>query len=315
MPIICDSCNKPATSSDALQCTECQLFIHLACLDSGVTSAVNGVRCSRCNEILTPILTPAYSATAEIMSRFEQMFTRLNAMDGNFSANLAKLNDTVAAQSQSIQACHSRMDALELENAELRERLADIEGGLHRVSTESVFREMNDRISRERSLVVFGIPENESIQDDADVVLPIFQAIINNPNAYTIQSARRIGRIRADTPRPVKVVLTSGEEVRLVLRNKNKIQKTRFRNVNIQRDLTAEQRQHIRSLRTELRDRKAKGERNITIRYIHSVPTIVTVPVEDKKRFREEEESPEKEKGAKMGRPSVSSLPVAGNSQ
>lgn len=97
--------------------------------------------------------------------------------------------------------------------------------------------------------------------------------------------------------------MSNPKEVKLVLRNKSRISRSRFPNIIIQHYLAIEQRQYMKRLHAELHKRKANGEENIAIRYVYSVPAIITISESDKKHYREEDESPEKKKGITIHHP------------
>lgn len=79
---------------------------------------------------------------------------------------------------------------------------------------------------------------------------------------------------------------------------KSKLKDTDYKDVSVSGDMTIMQRKKYRTLRSELRERKKKGEGQLVIRFIQGEPTIVSAadgPTHGgngNKRFREESNSP-----------------------
>lgn len=74
----------------------------------------------------------------------------------------------------------------------------------------------------------------------------------------------------------MKIILNSRSEAQKMLGNwKNLRDSDLFKLVRISNDLTVRQRDHSFKIRQEYRDRVAKGENNLRLKYHNGVPKIV----------------------------------------
>ena len=78
----------------------------------------------------------------------------------------------------------------------------------------------------------------------------------------------RFGRKKNDKtkPRPIKVTLPDGDMKLQIFRGCRNLKDSDYKNISVQNDLTAEEREANYKLRQELRDRKEKGEEVIIFR-------------------------------------------------
>ena len=81
-----------------------------------------------------------------------------------------------------------------------------------------------------------------------------------------------MGKIVPDRVRPIKLFLYSADEVNKLIAHKNVFEQN---NLKLMKDSTIMERQYLLNLRTELNERIANGEQNITIKYQGGLPTIV----------------------------------------
>lgn len=96
----------------------------------------------------------------------------------------------------------------------------------------------------------------------------IFKSLNLEPGTF---KAIRVGKSIAEKVRPMKVILSSRDIVASCLRNKHKLKDS---GTNLGTDLTKSQRDYYKSLRTELNNRLASGEKDLIIRYKLGVPYI-----------------------------------------
>lgn len=168
----------------------------------------------------------------------------------------------------------------------ISERLSQLENPDRHILSPEVFEtiisEVRDRERRETNIIVYGVPESSSDGEDADTQIATnLLRTIKSDDAYTLSpdKVRRLGSRRTGAgsrPRPIRVILSSRQEVTSVLRNKNKARnQNRFKDFAIKMDETPYQRDLLKNCRQSLREREDAGEHNLTIKYIKGIPTII----------------------------------------
>ncbi|KAG5876715.1 hypothetical protein JTB14_010123 [Gonioctena quinquepunctata] len=141
---------------------------------------------------------------------------------------------------------------------------------------EGVLSEVEDRITRSKNVIFYNIHESPSttigdkVKDDSKKVNDLLG---NCQLDYHISKIIRLGKISTPgKPRPLKVVFNDSETAKQVLRSRKQIDRN---DIKIANYLTVKQRDHLKSLRSELSDRQSKGKADLTIKYIRGVPKIV----------------------------------------
>ena len=119
---------------------------------------------------------------------------------------------------------------------------------------------------------MYDIPEStsetSSIAYDAD--MNNARQYLNNINENIhIFKILRLGK-RSAKPRPLKIVLKSPDDVKLVFKNRDKLPNNRVKN-----DYTPMQQQQLRKIYDELQQRKNNGENDIMVKFINNTPTII----------------------------------------
>ena len=144
---------------------------------------------------------------------------------------------------------------------------------------EGFFSEVEERRLRARNVIIYDFfNENEDV-DDFVTLNSIFSCVKKFPLAI---SARRFGKARDDDgAQPIKVTFSNDFDALFVIRNKSKLGKSKqlFKN-----DLTQLQLNHLKELNEEIDKRVGKGEKNLKIRYVKGVPTIIKVKKASVKR-------------------------------
>jgi len=128
---------------------------------------------------------------------------------------------------------------------------------------------------RKKNVIVHGVPESEAeapeerISDDLSVLAAMFQEV--KVEDIQVESVVRLGKKASDPaqrPRPMKLVLNSeGSKISLLKNAKNLREKQEggWSKVFIHQDLTPKQREARKPLVAELKERKANGEKDLTI--------------------------------------------------
>lgn len=186
--------------------------------------------------------------------------------------SLEFLNSMYEEQRRTNKVMGEMMDEVKKENSVLRADLASLQSKISQIDTaadESGFNEIQERQRRSTNILLFNLPEKGS--DLADVQGIIHDmAILDSP---TISKVLRTGKQNKNGWRSLKVVLSTPQEVGLILKNRAKLKGT---NVYVSADLTTRQRELERTVKDELEDRRSKGETNLQIRYSNGIPTIVS---------------------------------------
>nr|CAI5867118.1 unnamed protein product [Callosobruchus analis] len=101
----------------------------------------------------------------------------------------------------------------------------------------------------------------------------VMKVVTHVSSSVTVNSIRRIGRYDSSrtTGRPVKVTLTSPEEVHELLRKTPNLKKSdAFRKISIFADKTPRQMEYYKTIKKELEDRISNGETNIRIKKLYT---------------------------------------------
>jgi hypothetical protein len=217
----------------------------------------------------------AYSELIKyILEEVKKIFqTEFRTLRREHSSSLDDIRKLIEGQTAIINDLGGRIENLKLENSNLKTRIMGLENTMH---PHKIMHEINDRMNRAKNIILFGVEELEGaaqverIKHDMAEVSKLINGIDEN---FVGESMRciRLGREVGDRPRPLKVFLSSQEQVLNVLRNKR-----RLGDVRVANDLTAMQRDFLKQLNNELAERKRKGENDIFIRYLNGQPVITS---------------------------------------
>ena len=131
----------------------------------------------------------------------------------------------------------------------------------------------NEKASKKKNLIILRLPEQdtddpkEELEKDEIEVKKIFDT--TNPELKAemqkvLQENKivRLGRKKADKskPRPIKVTLPDRDMKQQIFKGCRNLKDSAYKNISVQNDLTAEEREANYKLRQELRLRKEKGE-------------------------------------------------------
>lgn len=140
---------------------------------------------------------------------------------------------------------------------------------------ENIMHELQERASREKNIIMVGIPEcktpniDEGRSYDAAEVFNIINNLI--PDCPKPARIFRLGKYNPRKNRSIKVCFESSHTTKLLFRSKDKLQS----GIKIYADQTPAQQHHMKKLKNELAQRTANGESDITIKYIKGLPKIV----------------------------------------
>lgn len=151
---------------------------------------------------------------------------------------------------------------------------------------EEVINEINDRNSRKRNLVVFGVkeidsnmPGNVRAECDNRTALDIVHTIIPELENTNLKPVR-LGRFDANRtrPRPIKITLNDETIVHEIIRNVKKLKSHQnYGHISVSFDRTPRQINYYKEIKHELDDRVKRGETNCKIKYVNGIPKIVSL--------------------------------------
>lgn len=191
-------------------------------------------------------------------AHFKNIRNKLNNLENNFNAVKTSLKDFRTELSQ------LKQDNLTLKNEliHVHKKLALIENTSTSPSqhnTLDFLTELKDRISREKNIILFNVPDSEyevesvSLATGCDLLKDLSLSNIN------IIRAKRIGKFGL-RPRPILLELESQSNVFEVFKSKFKLRSiNRWNQVSITEDRTTYQQAVIKQLRMDLGKKKNPG--------------------------------------------------------
>lgn len=149
-------------------------------------------------------------------------------------------------------------------------------------SMECILGELAERKKRSANVIMFGVGKSQQQTGDAsrDKVVcvehdkkQVQQALADIPDSEPPVAMIRLGKPnQGSSPRPLKVIFASKKTAVNVLKNNKKIQS----GISAKNDLTPYQREYLKNLREELKQRVDRGESDLTIKYVNNIPKIIS---------------------------------------
>lgn len=228
----------------------------------------------------------------------ETLSSKLSSLvesQGRLSHAIEKCNEAIVGHTQTLQQHNMLIDQNSQRLGQFQDRMLKMEQRVDSLvddeqsqpgvsgssgvnfpgsQTNEVVLELREREVRSSNLMVYNVPESKSrdvkqrISDDLQIVGQIIEIL---GVTVDIRKTIRVGR-RGNEDRPLKLLLSSREDVLKCLKSRGKLADSQYR---LDSDLTQLQRSHLRGVREELTRRIEGGERELTIRYMGGVPKIV----------------------------------------
>lgn len=151
------------------------------------------------------------------------------------------------------------------------------------IKSEEIIQEVLERERRRKNIIVYGITESKStnkserIAADVTTVSDVFRSIgVRVPDDIKLIRLSKFDPTKAVSKRPIKICFQSSDIAPAILK-KAKLLKgsTEYTGVFISADRTPTQQKLFNAVKTELTERKSKGEVNLRIKYMNGVPKIV----------------------------------------
>lgn len=143
---------------------------------------------------------------------------------------------------------------------------------------EHIFKEINERETRSKNVIITGIKEpyeinkDKRISTDSSQVVKILRSI--DENCPTPEKIFRLGKFQTNKHRAIKVCFATNKTPKLILRNKHKIDSN---TISIYSDQTPQQQVYLTQLKEELKRRTDAGENNLRIKFVKNIPKIIKV--------------------------------------
>lgn len=200
--------------------------------------------------------------------------------------SVTDLHSIISEQNEKIDECTRKIDDLQKDNR----KVSEFETKFQTINAD-LYHEYKMRAEREKNVILQGIPECSNYEE---IVTEIINTV-TAPKVIGIMKKMRLGKLRDNKPRLIKIVFKSHEDALLVLRNKSKLPVNQYPQIKMKNDLTPLQMQENAAIFKEFTSRKAAGE-SISIKYIYNQPRIV--PVSEQRQNTSDRPKRERDRGS-----------------
>lgn len=189
-------------------------------------------------------------------------------------------SDDHAAKCSNCENMGKALENLKLMIQNLQDEVKNLKqsGNMETCNSQEIINEISERHKKEKNIIIYNLPEQangSSAQKhtaDLQKTKEVLQSLTPEVETDHIKISR-LGKPAQNKVLPLKVQLSSREDVFLILKNKKKLRELNI-NIQISTDKTPFQRQQLKSTIDQLNERKTKGEENLYIKYINGNPTI-----------------------------------------
>ena len=196
--------------------------------------------------------------------------------------SLEEINQSLKTLSDKFVDLEKRVLKLEKhDNAvtNLSQKIGVLENKVNNVSVsdistnnELLFSEIKDRCERSKNIIIYNVKDENKEIVDWEQIAELFSSLKLN---VTTVSMVRLGTFESGKSRPLKVSLSTEKDALLILRCRIELTS---KGISVSNDMTKVQQKFLKDKREELHDRIENGEKDLTIKFIKNVPTIVTKP-------------------------------------
>ncbi|KAJ3662107.1 hypothetical protein Zmor_006466 [Zophobas morio] len=277
MPAFCIICETAVTpSTPSVKCVKCKKICHLKCceLTPSETAVNSSWTCGKCSVSFGSLNTVV--SLSDIEQLFEKQFEKLKT---ELRSDFSKMID------EKFQLLNNRISVIEnnVQNleSEFNRCINSAPKAVASITINDVVCELNDRKERSNNILIFNVPESKEskVEDRVKSDLSFINSILEPLGTFpTAKKIFRLGFPKPNVVRPLKLVFENKEEAKCILRsNKNNPSKIN----HFHADLTKIQRESNATTIKEFKDRKSKGESNITLNYKDNIAHISTRNVTD----------------------------------
>lgn len=293
---VCVICSGPATDTDVLECVWCEGLQHRSCTEISVEkyAALSNLPsnivffCTHCAYKL-PSALMAYDKTKEACSVVEDTITsKLKSLEITLTNKFSTLTDQINGLSTKMNHesnIEMMTDAHPQTQAQAPSNLNNLSAESIATMTASLMSEEKEKEKRKLNVIIHNFPESTledaqaRKQDDIKNINSLLAKYVGV--SASISNAVRLGK-KLESPRLLKIAVSSKEEKTLILRNRlklrNKENPPNILKVFITSDLTPLEQQKQKQLRSQLSEMNKSGNKyyikngRITLRQQSSPP-------------------------------------------
>lgn len=240
--ITCICCNKESDENKFVTCSICKNNYYYTCVDLNT------------NEVKSLKNKPLLKFTCKDCTKIGDEMTQLKSFIKSLQDDISQLKDA------------------------LRNHVKPAED----VDLEEIIREVSDRETRKKNLIVYGVKENhrlpksDQMKSDKSEVANILKFL--NPDINVNIEPVRLGKFDATKPtsRPLRISFQDEQYVFNYIRNASKLKNGPYSTVKIAFDRTPRQLETYRKTKAELDARITRGEVGLKIKYVKGSPRIIS---------------------------------------
>ena len=250
----CIDCKKEVKTK-SISCCICQRWVHGDCVGQETYNLVvamterSGFHCWSCEGC-----TSAYKQLSNACASNTREINELKQTVEDLKTKTKSNEDDISATNANVTSIQNELKERKEEAQSYAENTAD-----------QVLREINDRNSRKKNLVFYGIPEADAdlpghtkkCQDKLEVLEVLSEVDCAVDVETNIKFAARLGKISEENhePRPLLVGFDSEQIRNEIIGAAYKLKYSEICDISIAPDLTAKQRKEELRLRTEANER------------------------------------------------------------
>ena len=267
----CGKCdiNFKRSNDPAIECDCCKQWYHIPCtpVSNDIVKAITesnkdkkrkkGLKwfCELCDGTVSELLTN---------------FQKYKKVD----IEIKKYKDEIEGKIQELDRRMAKCETGNVNTENLVQRVETAEQRLENNPTISDLQEKQDIESRKNNLVFFGLPEVDSddVEERLELEYSMIETALTDKTELDIEEVKdffRLGKKSEDKKRPILMRFQSEETKMAVLKASRdlslKIDDEEHK-IHVSNDLTAKQRNYIKTLKEELKTRRDRGEEDLVIR-------------------------------------------------
>ncbi|KAG5887283.1 hypothetical protein JTB14_030461 [Gonioctena quinquepunctata] len=194
--------------------------------------------------------------------------------------NLENHEQILSTHETIIDQC--QIDMKELMDKKLQESVSQLQALVTEFKNQSTpnLRSIRNNLNREKNIICFGVAETDPEKDGTtviDIVESIKKKVGRNSPKYDIIDMHRLRNLNPENTRPLKVYFDNSLICKLLLRERIVMRSTTFyKDVTIKEDKSKAEREYLKCLSQELKQRIDRGEIDSTIKYIEGILKVIT---------------------------------------
>ncbi|KAL0859560.1 hypothetical protein ABMA27_010702 [Loxostege sticticalis] len=203
----------------------------------------------------------------EEMREIKDEIKAIKSVTENFTEQLKEVNDDIKNIKLNNTTTQEKICHLEKEISHLKTKVNsdNLMAKSPLLKCENLIQELKDRSDREKNIIITGIPEKTDKHFNVRRIHDI-EEFTKLATSVIVDCKYVPGKNR-----PLKISFNKNDTPKLLLQNRAKFPDT----VNIYSDQTPTQKQYLQSVKEELKKRLDEGEKDLIIKYIKGIPSII----------------------------------------